>query len=70
MKENKKLKREVKNLVAKVERCYNSKVTFEQILMSRPPFLKVINLPYLRQDHAQIRLISNELRYVCMDKIY
>ena len=35
MKENKRLKREVKNLVAKVERCYNSKVTFEHILKSQ-----------------------------------
>jgi hypothetical protein len=35
LKENKKLKKEVKNLIDKIERCYNSKVTFEQILKSQ-----------------------------------
>ena len=35
LKENNKLKREVKNLLAKIERCYNSKVTFEHILKNQ-----------------------------------
>ena len=35
LKENNKFKREVKNLLAKIERCYNSKVTFEHILKNQ-----------------------------------
>ena len=38
MKENNKLKREVKNLSNKLERCYNSKVTFEHMLKTQRNF--------------------------------
>ena len=35
MKENNELKSEVKNLSNKLERCYNSKVTFEHMLNNK-----------------------------------
>jgi hypothetical protein len=35
LKENNELKREVKNLSNKLERCYNSKVTFDHILKTQ-----------------------------------
>ena len=35
LKENNKLKNEVKNLSNKLERCYNSKVTFEHMLKTQ-----------------------------------
>ena len=38
MKENNELKNEVKNLSNKLERCYNSKVTFEHILKTQRNF--------------------------------
>jgi hypothetical protein len=38
LKENNELKREVKNLSNRLERCYNSKVTFEHMLKTRRNF--------------------------------
>ena len=38
MKENNKLKKEVKNLSNKLERCYNSKVTFEHLMKTQRNF--------------------------------
>jgi hypothetical protein len=38
LKENNELKREVKNLSNKLERCYNSKVTFEHMLKTQRNF--------------------------------
>ena len=38
MKENNELKNEVKNLSNKLERCYNSKVTFEHLMKTQRNF--------------------------------
>ena len=38
MKENNELKREVKNLSNKLERCYNSIVTFEHMMKTQRNF--------------------------------
>ena len=35
LKENNELKREVKNLSNKLERCYNTKITFEHMLNNK-----------------------------------
>jgi hypothetical protein len=49
LKENNELKREVKNLSNKLERCYNSKVTFEHMLKTQRNFGDKSGLDFKRK---------------------
>jgi nitrate reductase beta subunit len=49
LKENNELKREVKKMSNKLERCYNSKVTFEQLLKTQRNFGDKSGLGFIKK---------------------
>jgi hypothetical protein len=65
LKENNELKREVKKLINKLERCYNSKVTFEHILKTQRNFGDKSSLGFKRNmtkgERKRARKIMKQL---------
>ncbi|OQU86915.1 hypothetical protein SORBI_3003G173332 [Sorghum bicolor] len=69
LKENNKLKNEVKNLSNKLERCYNSKVTFEHILKTQRNYVDKCGLGFKKKMTKGERKQEKRMKKLLLKKL-